>query len=309
MISEKTFYLIPYLGVPGLSHPPSRQHIVEANKAAKVMGIQVHRIDVQSRNINFLNQRYFFRFPRYMPNDTKALRICECVLYGVEMSFGPFGDPDQPLPIIRVADNVIRSKKEVNIDDLEEGSRLVLGQVTTGASVQSLISSVSFIRHDRVAAAWKISRALFIDQNLYNASRFLYASQNDFFVYPGQINQAASLTEQVAESGWEQNILENAILNAFKVVEAVVGDPPSSDKKFYSKLRNIGVDPLEPVGYRDKKPIAEVIRDMNVVRDKKSAHGGTPDRDITVAEVLGNQTCAKYILIYAIENCLGERIW
>jgi hypothetical protein len=244
-----------------------------------------------------------------MPNDAIALRVCECVLYGVEISFGPFGDPDQPLPIIRVADHVIRGRKEVNVDELEEGSRLVMGQVATSDSVRSLISSVSFITHDRVAVAWKISRALFIDQNLYNASRFLYASQHDFFLYPGQIDQAASLEDQIAESGWEQNILENAILNSFKVVEAVVGDPPSSDKKFYRKLRSIGVDPLEPVGYRDKKPIAEVIRDMNVVRDKKSAHGGTPYRDITVAEVLGYQTCAKYILMYAIENILGEIIW
>ena len=308
MSADKTFYLVPYLGVPGNFHPPSRKHIVQANRAARAMGIQVLRIGIQTQPRYSPNQRYFFRFPRFRPDDTKALRICECILYGVAVSWGPFGDPDYPIPVVRIPASMIKGKQEIENDDLEKGAKLIKGQVLTHESSQSITGKVSFIAHFHVSAAWSISRALYENPSLYNGSRFLDSSQHDFFVYPGQIREVASLTEQTAESGREQSILEDALLNAFRAVEAVIGDPPSDNRKFFDKLRSVGVDPKEPVGFESTKRISDVIRDMNRVRDKKSAHGGTPDRDIAVADVLEFQHCARYILICGIEAHLGESI-
>jgi len=120
---------------------------------------------------------------------------------------------------------------------------------------------------------------------------------------------AASDPDLVVESGWEQSRFENALISSFKVIEAIIGDPPGDDRKFHRKLRSIGVDPHELVGYRDKKPIHEVIREMNIARDKKSADGSTPDRSIAVANMLGYQACSRYVLIYALENYLGEELF
>jgi len=100
--------------------------------------------------------------------------------------------------------------------------------------------------------------------------------------------------------------MENALQNAFKAVEAILGDPPNDDRKFFSKIKAIGLDPNEEVGRVAKTPLHKIIRDMNFARDKKSAHGSTQYRTITVSDLMEYQACARYIILAAIEKQLEE---
>jgi hypothetical protein len=159
-----------------------------------------------------------------------------------------------------------------------------------------------------VQAAWGIARALYDNQYLFNSANFLKSSQEKFFVWPGQLDEVIEDTS-IAKAGWEQTRLEDALLNAYKTVEAIIGDIPKDERKYFSKLESIGIDPHETVGYAPKKELHIVIREMNDQRDKKAAHGRTPNREITIGSMLEYQACARYVLVSAIENYLGESIY
>ena len=66
------------------------------------------------------------------------------------------------------------------------------------------------------------------------------------------------------------------------------------------------MDPHEEVGYVEKNPIQRVIRQMNEARDKKAAHGSTPNRRIPNADLLNFQACAEVIVLAALEKARGR---
>jgi hypothetical protein len=102
---------------------------------------------------------------------------------------------------------------------------------------------------DRFEAAWRIARVTFASEHLFEATRFLKRSRDNFYVYPGQINEVASDAFIVPKTSSEQTNFEDALQNAFKAVEAIIGDPPKDERKFFMKLKELGLDPQEEVGY------------------------------------------------------------
>jgi hypothetical protein len=86
----------------------------------------------------------------------------------------------------------------------------------------------------------------------------------------------------------------------------VIGDPPKDDRRFFAKLAELGLDPKEQVGYLEKMPFEGMIRRMNEARDKRSAHGSTRNRTISVSELLEFQNCARTIVVTALEKARGR---
>jgi hypothetical protein len=160
------------------------------------------------------------------------------------------------------------------------------------------------ISHDH-ETAWRIASVTFGNEQLFNATRFLQRSYENFFVFPGGVSEVVSAPCSPS-SGSGQNNFEDALHNAFKAIEAVIGDPPKDDRRFSEKLAAIGIDPQEPVGYQDKIPIADMVRRMNTARDKRSAHGSTRNRGISSAELLDFQACAGEIVMAALEKARGS---
>lgn len=159
-----------------------------------------------------------------------------------------------------------------------------------------------------VDAAWKITPLIMHDANLKLAAQFLSESQDNFFVWPGGMDEAIGQSAYVPKSVYEQVRFENALQNAFKAIEAVIGNPPKSDIKFFQTIKEIGLDPSEEFGLNDL-PLNKVIRKMSIARDKKSAHGSTKDRNISVGELLDYQFCARLIVITAFEKQLDTSIY
>lgn len=135
------------------------------------------------------------------------------------------------------------------------------------------------IPEDTVDDAWKMLSATLRDP-YFDAVHFFQESIRDFCflgdaysaVIYGEITQPVSRSEFVKA--------EDAVLNAFKAIEAIIGDPPKNQKKFRQRLVDAGLDPDEPIGFVDRDPdsgtdlrvpLWKKIRQMSYVRDKKAA--------------------------------------
>jgi len=102
---------------------------------------------------------------------------------------------------------------------------------------------------------------------------------------------------------------ENSIVNAFKAIEAVIGDPPKDEAKFKRKLQGASIDPNELCGLGPRRETIGIkICKMNDMRDKKAAHGRTGgDRQITYFDIMDCQACARLVLLKQFQNCFKPR--
>ena len=121
--------------------------------------------------------------------------------------------------------------------------------------------------------AWRIAATSFGSPALFDALRFMRRSYDNFYVWPGQIRDVAWDVDGGPNTGSGQSRFEEALHSAFKAIEAIIGDPPRDDRRLFEKLRAIGIDPDEEVGYAEKEKISAVIRSMNTARDKKARTG------------------------------------
>lgn len=273
------------------------------------MGVRLQRVSVLGRPAHTPNQRYFFRFPRGRPDHAAAIQVAESLLYGLNISFGPFGDPDTFDRVYALPASMVKGTTPIELGTLIEFEEAKPPQSRTLEFPGLVLGSASFIESHRMAVAWKASRVFFHSHRHREAGRFLKASQDAFYVWPGQIDEVLSEPSLAATTGQEQTCLEDALINAFKVIEALLGDPPRDDRKFFTKLQSIGIDPNESVGYHSSRALHEVIREVGRARDHKSAHGSTPDRIIEVAKMFEYQACARHVLVSALEKQLGEPLF
>ena len=158
---------------------------------------------------------------------------------------------------------------------------------------------------ERHEMAWRIASVTFRDAALFEATRFLHRSYENFSVSPGGIQEVLDDPNFTPNTGALQNRFEDALHSAFKAVEAVIGDPPKDDRRFFAKLASLGIDPAADSGYLEKIPFERMIRRMNEARDKRSAHGSTRNRRISAADLLDFQTCAEILVLTALEKSRG----
>lgn len=93
---------------------------------------------------------------------------------------------------------------------------------------------------------------------------------------------------------------ESAFLNAFKVVEAIVGEPSKNRtrQKLTQKLRQRGINPDEKVGYRVKEKLTDKVLKYHLLRDQIAAHGiGKIKRELKLSEIIDLQSLARYLLL------------
>ena len=183
-------------------------------------------------------------------------------------------------------------------------------------SLEFRIGNSATIHQPIVKTAWKLLPVVILDP-YFDAVHFYQASINDFCFLGDAISEVlyGDISQPVSRSEFAR--AENAVLNAFKAVEAIVGDPPKDDKKFLKKLWEVGIDPSMMVGYMsrgldkgmtEREPIAEKIRKMSNVRDKKAAHGSTKsDRRITYFEIMDFQALAEAVVRIALEHQLKRQ--
>lgn len=299
--SNQVWYLLLHLGVPSTLGESSHQHMVQAKRACKVLGLTLDVFPLASSKKFLPNERYFYRLPRYRRDDKLATHLGETILNLAWVTCGPLGALNDPATTIRIPRQLIDRGLPLSLDDLTtlEYSRDWSDRVLYFPD--ETIGSFTGFSEEDILEVWRRLPAVVANDYLSRVIRFLKASIENFYVHPGQITEILDDPDVAAQSPSEQTHLETAVHSAFMALEAIIGNPSKDDRKLYSRLHEIGLDPLEEVGCSTKKPLLQMIRDFNNTRDKKSAHGSTRERRITVLETLEFQSCAEYVVAAALD--------
>jgi hypothetical protein len=309
--AEQASYLILQVGVPTQAriislestdgHPRVRQerssHIRRVNNLLEGLDVTVTGLNVSSGANCF--PRYLLSFGHHVRRDEEALRLVEAFAYGLSIAGAPMFQTDDPL-IFRVPMG-IASRRAVAIKTL---LKIETSRSPDDRSLPfprpGVLSDYSVAATGAHEQGWTIAATTFSNNGLFEATRFLQRSIECFFVYPGGIDEV-TYDDVCPHSASIRSRFEDALHNSFKAVEAIIGDPPKDNRRLSEKLKKIGINFDEPVGYRVKEPIGTVIRSMSAARDTKSAHGSTRHRSITPAELLEFQACAHLVVVAALE--------
>jgi hypothetical protein len=307
---NQVWYLLLHYGTPILSSGKDvKRHFRRVQKACRPVGITIVPFDVTHNNRQSQIPRYLFRFPRYQRDDAKALLFAESFIFSFAVVAAPMVDSNQDGFVLPIPRSMVGSKTSLPFQDL---LRLEESRPPDTLSLDHPLAAISMVASatpERFEAAWRLVPLLMSRPDLSDAARFWKASQDEFFIFPGEIQDVLGAFDSVPSTQVDQTRFESALHNAFKAIEALIGDPPQDDQKFFARIRSIGLDPHEQVGYETKEELHTAIRNMNKARDKKSAHGSTRDRTITLGEMFNHHSCAKYVVFHAVQAALGEPLF
>jgi hypothetical protein len=315
---EQVCYLLLGLGagsgvISSKEHPkvyPQKPYpILErcARDFSKFLGFPFWIAPITGKKLGANNYRFFFRFNDYKQDDEQARRICDSIIFSVSFLYCS--------PIYNYEGELFFRFPRQNNEDLFEYGKLVKEEERIAPPWErqfyypiSAIGSYRCFPDFIVAETLNVARVCLRHENVLQSFAFLHESAKTF--YANSVDMEELLIDKDRESAnvLEQNNWENSAQNAFKAIEALIGDPPKDDERFFKKLRSLGLDPDSTVGYKEKKPLFEAIRQLGVLRDKKAAHGSTPNRRIKLGEMLDCQACREKVVWLSVEYLLDRKI-
>ncbi|MDQ6733706.1 MAG: hypothetical protein M3Z35_06245 [Nitrospirota bacterium] len=101
---------------------------------------------------------------------------------------------------------------------------------------------------------WRTLPGVLKNPPLFDALHFFQASLREYSFLGDSIGEVLEDKLHGPVSRFDSTRAENAIINAFKAIEAIIGDPPKDDARFETKLREAYIDPAKPFGYRRTDP-------------------------------------------------------
>ena len=308
---SQVWYLLLHYGVPITSHGVDlvKVHFQKVQQAYKPTGIKVVPVDITFGNLKHKMTRYLFRFPRYRKDDKRALHFVESFTFAFAIVAFPLVEQNQDGYTLRIPRTMIKSDASVCFDDLLALEENRPPDMLTLAFPHGSIGTAAFTTSDRFEAAWRLVPLLMSNPRLSDAVRFWKASNDDFYIFPGEIRDVLAASNSTPTTQADQTRYETALQNSFKAIEAIIGDLPKNDLKFFARIKANGLGPHEKVGYETKEELHAVIRNMNKARDKKAAHGSTRKRTITLGEMFNYHSCAEYVVFHAMETALGKPLY
>lgn len=205
---------------------------------------------------------------------------------------------------IRIPESCLKKGRIIKIKD-------VVGHEGIGGQMYFDVVHAIGVPSEVLDYVWHIVPVVLRNQSLMDAISF----------YRESITQAWVANDNVYDIMWENSDLpsslvekarvETAYHNAFKAIEAVVGEPPKDEIKLRLILIRNGVNPDKIVGYDlygmkpAKETLIKKVIDMHQARDKMAAHGKTNlPRTIGYCELKDKQALACHIILANIESIL-----
>lgn len=313
MKNEGVCYLTMGIGLPVITRPAA-PHEQSARNAGNELGCDISSVYLLRENSVLENDeysradgRYLLTFPGGVADDERARQIADALALSWILLMGPVAHPEDLASIYRFPADMVQEDRYVSIDALlAYDESLPFEKQFPFPGLQ--VVAHYHISEDQMMRLWALVPVV-IDEPMFSAVRHLAASFREFYVFPGQVPEVLGQPGEMPDTANFLTRAENALVNAFKAVEALIGDPPSDDRKFFAKLRSVGVDPFQNVGYRSSVPLHQRIRELNRARDKKGAHAKTSATPITSYELMDLQLCARLVVIGALERKLCRSIF
>lgn len=320
-LTNKYCYLILNIGVPTSSTTvvpyndsgerakkiTYKDHLKIAEEACEKIGVRLKVVEMKDNKSEIGNKRYVIRLPYNKKDNGIILKTAEALIFCLSI-FSPISALKELDIYYEFPSNLIQKRNYIIREKLVrfEEAKIFPERVTNFPNKFFFSYGIVGGVHDYMMA-WRFVPIVYFKPRLLNAVRFLTKSQDDFYVYPGQINDVIDKPEEKANNLLEQNSLESALLNSFKAIEAVLGDLPGKKNKLALKIKETtNIDPFTLVGYSELNKLVDVIIEMEKYRNKKSAHGSRIDREIRILELMNFQECAGLIVEHAIINLLPK---
>ena len=263
------------------------------------IGVNLRKVTILSgriRNKGLSNNIFAFTINNGEMDDARAQLIADAVMASLAV-VGEYVLAEGPTAI-RIPKSKVMIGGIVDINDAlgnEDVGMMQLLQCFRSIGVPSEV----------LGRVWQILPTVVKNQSLLDAASFYRESIRNIWVPDGDLSELVFDGTDMPAISSEKATVETAYQNAFKSIEAIIGEPSSNQRKFRVKLVEQGFNPDEIVGYMKlwKQPLMNKILDMQTIRDKKAAHGKTVrPREISYSELTDKQKLARYIIIQFAQN-------
>ncbi|MDV2989662.1 MAG: hypothetical protein P3T54_05910 [Dehalogenimonas sp.] len=265
------------------------------------IGVFLSNVEIETipRKTGYMggNRRFAFSLSNG-DNDAVAQCFADAMMFALAVMYD-IGIDNPPVPLRINKDNVkigeiIQRQDIVNCKNNYEKNELLYHEAI----------GVPHIILSRVFQAIPI---FFLNPPMMNSGSFYRESILKIWLCEDDVSEL-SLDGDTPTSVVEKTNIETAYQNAYKAIEAIIGEPSSDKDKFRNKLKAQGINPDEIIGYDALRGIREEtifnkILNMQETRDTKAAHGKTGrPRDIGYLELADKQKLAKYIILRTVSH-------
>lgn len=298
---KKGFYLLCDLGVPYDDKATKPGHfkvnLPSTDFSVRSIFLINNKRFTQSSMHDFTNGRFIFWFKNSARDDDKAQRISDALLANIELIYQTAVVPTGESPLAYWLDNnVLYENYFLRYDQFKKDIPNLYFRLDYSVTLPRSI----------VKNAWDML-PITLYQPYFDAVHFYQASIREYCFIGDAITEVLNgyITSPVSRLDFVR--AENAVVNAFKAIEAIIGDPPKNESKLRKKFEEIGIDPDGLVGFtghngsQGLEPLIKKIRKFSYLRDKKAAHGRSAiDRRIKYFEIMDLQACTQALIESAI---------
>jgi hypothetical protein len=186
---------------------------------------------------------------------------------------------------------------EIRVELLERLKALT-GREPHPAGIRGRLGSFVVIPDPPMATIFYLLPFVLQNEDLFNACSFFRSCCSEYSLMDGVVGDVLHEPRQEPENESQRLGLENVVLQSFRTIEAVVGEP-GNEERFRARLKAWGMDYDERVGFpgRRKHRLGDRIRWLQDARDSAAAHGKRRRRNpFTMFEAMEAQHLADAVL-------------
>jgi hypothetical protein len=135
------------------------------------------------------------------------------------------------------------------------------------------------------------------NEDLFNACSFFRESCKEYNFMDGAVSSILHNPKEIPENEARRLEIENVVLQSFRAIEAIVGQPGKNEDRYRQRLKRWGMKHGERVGFRKRHLLGKRIRWLNEARDSAAAHGKRRrQKPFTMHEAMEAQNLAESVL-------------
>ncbi len=307
MKATKWVYLLTGLGLfhkTKVAYPDIEKVTLEAigvklRRISLIEGVRVPRLQT---GLYYLaaDDRFVFYVNEGEKDDDFAQKFADVVAGSLALASDVA--TEESFTSICIGEDTIKQGRFIRTKDIVGG---------IGSDLYFRVMKSTGVSSETLDYVWHIVPTIVKSESLMDASNFYRESITQAWVADDDVFEIMSDNSDTPSSQADRVCIESAYQNAFKAIEAIIGEPPKDKRKLRIKLIEAGINPDEKVGYDlyemkpGKETVIKKLVDMHQVRDKKAAHGKTNElRNIGYCELKDKQALARYLIASHIETKL-----